>query len=41
MDNFSFFAAAYIAFVLVFFAYSAGLQKKLKSLQQQIDQLKK
>ena len=40
MENFHFFAAAYVAFILVFFAYSANLQKKIKNLQSQIDQLK-
>jgi hypothetical protein len=40
MDNFQFFAAAYIAFILVFFAYSANLQKKIKSLQSQVDLFK-
>jgi hypothetical protein len=40
MENIHFFAAAYIAFILVFFAYTANLQKKIKSLQTQVDQLK-
>jgi type VI protein secretion system component VasF len=40
MENFKFFAAAYIAFTLVFFVYVAKLQSKISSLQKQIDQLK-
>ena len=40
MDNFIYFAAAYIAFILVFFAYVAKLQSKIKDLQKQVDLLK-
>lgn len=40
MDNFHFFAAAYLVVVVVFFIYSANLQKKIKKLQSDIEQLK-
>lgn len=41
MENFTFFAVAYIAFILIFFIYIGKLQNKIKLLQSQIDQLKK
>jgi type VI protein secretion system component VasF len=40
MDNFPFFAVAYLVLVIVFFIYSSTLQKKIQKLQSEVDQLK-
>lgn len=40
MEHFQYFAAAYFVLVLIFFIYVGKLQKKIKSIQSEINQLK-